>query len=240
VASLLGDFAAAEADLTAALGCGDATARLYFLRASVRDRLQNADGATADRAAGLARTPTDELSWVSRAEVRTAADPTAALADVEAALKLNPLSAPALQLKAHLLSEHLNRPDDALRVLDQVVTAYPDAAVFRAGRGVMLARRGQYEAARRDARDALLRDGKAPNLYQVGCILALTSADRRDDRAEAVRLVWQALKTGYGLEYVDTDPDLNPIRDDAEFARVVKAAKALHATSPAPPENVNR
>lgn len=239
VAGLLGDYPAAESDLTAALNCGDAP-RLFFLRASVRDQLHKGDEAAADRAEGLARTPADELSWVSRAEVRMGADPIGALADVEAALKLNPLSAPALQLKAHLLSERLNRPDDALRVLDQVVTAYPDAAVFRAGRGVMLARRGKYEAARQDARDALLRDGKAPNLYQVGCIYALTSPDRREDRAEGVRLVWQALKAGYGLEYVDTDPDLNPIRDDAEFVRVVKAAKALHEKNAGPAEPARR
>ncbi len=228
VAGLLGDFTSAAADLTAALSCGDATPRLFFLRASVRDALGDGVAATADRAEGLARTPADELSWVSRAEVRMAADPTAALADVEQALRLNPLSAPGLQLKAHLLSERLNRADDAERVLDQVVTAYPDSATFRAGRGVLLARRGKWPAARQDARDALLRDGKPPTLYQVGCILALTSPDRREDRAEAVRLVWQALKAGYGLEYVDTDTDLTPLRGDAEFERVVKAAKALH------------
>jgi tetratricopeptide (TPR) repeat protein len=228
VASLLGDHAAAERDLTTALGCGDATPRLFFLRASVRDHLGDAKGATSDRSDGLARTPADELSWVARGEVRMATDPTAALADVEQALRLNPLSALGLQLKAHLLAERLGRPEDAHRVLDQVVTAYPDSAVFRAGRGVLLARRGKYEQARQDARDALLRDGKPPNLYQVGCIFALTSADRAEDRAEAIRLVWQALKAGYGLEHVDADPDLNPIRADAEFVRVVAAAKSLH------------
>jgi hypothetical protein len=52
--------------------------------------------------------------------------------------------------------------------------------------------------------------------------------------------VWHALKAGYGLEYVDTDPDLNPIRDDAEFVRVVKAAKALHAHTAAPSEHPDR
>jgi hypothetical protein len=67
----------------------------------------------------------------------------------------------------------------------------------------------------------------------VACVFALTSTDRREDRAEAVRLVWQALKSGYGIEYVDADPDLNPIRDDAEFVRVVNAAKALHGAGSA-------
>lgn len=204
VASLLGDLPAAERDLTAALNCGDAPPRLFFLRASVRDQLQRPDEAATDRAEGLARTPADELSWVSRAEIRMGADPLAALADVEEALKLNPLSAPGLQLKAHLLSERLNRPDDGLRVLDQVVTAYPDAAVFRAGRGVMLARRGKYELARQDARDALLRDGKAPNLYQVGCIYALTSPDRREDRTR--RCGWYGRRSRRGTGWSTWTP----------------------------------
>jgi len=228
VASLLGDPVVAERDLSIALACGDATPRLFFLRASVRDRLGDAIGAAADRSEGLERTPNDELSWITRGECRMATDPAGASNDVEEALRSNPLSAPALQLKAHLLAERLGRPGEAEKVLDQLVEVYPDRASFRAGRGVVLARAGKYEAARSDAREALLRDGKPPTLYQIGCIYALTSVDNRDESVEAVRLIWSAIKAGYGLDIVDTDTDLNPIRESAEFIRVVKAAKTLH------------
>ena len=183
-----------------------------------------------------ARTPTgprdfaacrgDELSWVARAENRLA-DPTAALADVEEALKLNPASVHGLQLKAHILAERLNRPEEALRALDRAVEFHPDHAAVRAGRGVLLARAGKREDAIRDAKDALLRDTKAPNLYQVGCIYALTSKDHPDDQREAFRLLWFALKTGFGLDLVDTDHDLDPVRRHPEFQRLVKSARAL-------------
>ena len=141
----------------------------------------------------------------------------------------NPFSAPGLQLKAHILGERLNRPDDALAVLDRAVEFHPDHVPTRAGRGVELARRGRRDAALRDAREALLRDTRAPNLYQVGCIYALTSKTHTEDRVEAFRLLWSALKTGFGLDLVDTDTDLDPVRGDPEFRRLVAAARAHHA-----------
>ena len=170
--------------------------------------------------------PADELSWVARAENRLD-DPAAALADVEEALKLNPASVHGLQLKAHILAERLGRPEEAMRALDRAVEFHPDHAAVRAGRGVVLARAGRRDEAIRDAKDALLRDTKPPNLYQVGCIYALTSKGHPEDQREAVRLLWSALKTGFGLDLVDTDPDLDLVRKHPEFQRLVRSARAL-------------
>src|SRR5262249_14905653 len=77
------DFKGAEEDLTAALATGKAPVQVYFLRARVRRERGNAAGATADRTAGLALIPTDDVSWVGRAEQREEETPTGALADVE-------------------------------------------------------------------------------------------------------------------------------------------------------------
>src|SRR5205823_1755058 len=158
----------------------------------------NPDGAKQDWATGLQLTPNDEMSWIARSEVRMTTDLNAALADVEEALKLNPESIRAFQQKAHLL-EDLNRADDALKVLNQAVELNPDHVPTRAGRGVNLARRGQRAAALQDAEDALLRDTKAPNLYQVAGIYALTSRQEPGDRLKALELLWKALRTGFGL-----------------------------------------
>ncbi len=222
----LGDRAGAVDDFTRALATGAAPVRVYFLRASLRDRMGDREAAKADREAGLKLKPTDELSWVARGESRMAADPAGALTDVEEALKLNPLSAAALQLKSHLLSEKLNRRADAIAVLDRAVELYPDHVPARAGRGVLLARDGRRDEAIRDAKDALLRNTDPPNLFQVGCIYALTSKTNPEDRVEALRLLSGALQRGFGLQYLDTDHDLDPLRDDAEFKRLVAAAKA--------------
>jgi hypothetical protein len=96
---------------------------------------------------------------------------------------------------------------------------------------VLLARAGERDAAVRDARDALLLDTRAPNTYQVACVFALTSPGRPDDRREALALLASALGTGYGLDLVDTDTDLDPLRADPEFRRVVERARQLR---PAP------
>src|SRR5262249_4600002 len=162
------------------------------------------------RDAGLALAPADEWDWIARAEHRED-NPKGALADVEEALKLNPFSMDGLQMKAHLLSE-LDRPAQALAVLDRAGRFYPDAAPALVGPGVLRARLGKRDAALRDAQDALLLDTKAPNLYQVGCIYALTAKTNPEDKTEAFQLLWSALKTGYGLDFVDTDTDLDPVR----------------------------
>jgi tetratricopeptide (TPR) repeat protein len=228
VREALDDPTGAEADYGRALATGQAPVRVHFLRAALRRRLGDEAGAQRDREVGLRLTPADELSWVARAEARLSDDPKAALADVDEALRLNPLSVFALQLKAHILGERLNRSDEALAVLNRAVEVFPDHVPTRAGRAVELARRGRRAEALRDAQAALNRDAGPTNLYQVGCVYALTSRTDPADRARARTLVWDALRAGFGLDFVDTDADLDPIRD-ADFKRMVSDAKALHA-----------
>ncbi|MCI0700905.1 MAG: protein kinase [Planctomycetia bacterium] len=221
------DFKGAIEDYTRALDSGGAPVRVYFKRATAKHFNNDPAGAKADRDAGFKLTPTDEMSWVARAENRLD-DPKAALADVDEALKLNPSSVFALQLKAHILAERLNRPDEALVVLNRAVRFHPDYVPARAGRGVLLARAGKRDEALRDAKEALLRDTRAPNLYQVGCIYALTAKTHPDDKLEALKLLWAGLKTGFALDIVDTDTDLAALRNDADFNEIVKDAKALN------------
>ncbi len=220
-----GDLEGAEADLTRALETGGDPVRVRLLRSSVRQRRDDKPGARTDREEGLRLTPTDEAGWVARG-VERLADPHAALADAEEALKINASSMSALQLKAHILGERLNRPDDALAVLDRAVELHPDHVPVRAGRGVELARRGRRDAALRDAREALTRDTRPANLYQVGCIYALTSKTHPEDKKEAFHLLWSALKGGFGSDLIDTDADLDPLRKDPQFAVLVASARA--------------
>ena len=225
-----GDRPGAIEDYTRAIATG--SARAYFKRATVKFLNGDLDGAKADREAGFKIVPTDELSWVAQAENRWADDPKRALADTDEALKINPWSVVALQLKAALLSERLNRPLEALEVLDRAVDLHPDAVAVRAGRGVLLARAGKRDEALRDAKEALRRSTRPENLYQVGCIYALTAKTHPDDRREALKLLWDGLKTGWALDIVDTDTDLDALRNDPAFKNLVKDAKALNAPRP--------
>ena len=157
----LRDLSGAIADLTAALDSGAAPSRIYFIRSRLRSEAGDEKGAATDRAKGMRQEPTDELSWVARAEARMGTEPKAALADVAEALRLNPASMFGLQLRAHLLAERLGKPADAVKVLDRAVELYPEYAPAVAGRGVLLARSGRRADAVRDAEAALMRDGKA-------------------------------------------------------------------------------
>jgi serine/threonine protein kinase/tetratricopeptide (TPR) repeat protein len=221
------DFRGAVADLTRVLETVDPVpTRLFFMRATFRHQAGDAEGARQDLAEGLRRRPTDDLSWVARGMHRLAGDPRRALADFEEALKINPASLGALQNKAHILSERLGQPAEAVRALDRALGHDPDNVPARAGRGVLLARLNRRGAALQDATRVLQRDRSPATLYQVACIYALTSRQQPEDRREALRLLERALDGGYGGQLLDVDPDLNPLRNSAEFRRLLETARA--------------
>ncbi len=222
----LQQFKDAEQDLTAALDRGGPM-RLYFLRARIRERFGDKAGAQADIVEAMRRPQLDEKSWIARGIHQLNHNPKAALADFEQALRLNPRSADALQNKAHVLAEKLRRNEESLRTLNRLVELYPDSVKARNGRGVVLARLGQREAAIRDAEETLRRDASPPRFYQVACIYALTSKLHTDDRFPAFRFLSSALRSGYGFQYLEIDTDLDPIRELPEFRRLADAARAL-------------
>jgi eukaryotic-like serine/threonine-protein kinase len=113
--------------------------------------------------------------------------------------------------------------------MQQAVALYPESVLTRGGRGVLLARANQRRQALDDAQACLVLDAGPATQYQVACIYALTSKQQPDDRLQALPLLSAALRTGFGLEFVDHDTDLDPLRTMPEFQRLVSAARALHA-----------
>jgi tetratricopeptide (TPR) repeat protein len=212
-------------DLTTALELGAPETRIYFMRAAARARAGDAEGARRDREEGLRRVPTDAESWVARGVARLPKDVPGALADFEEALKRNAHSLAALQNKAHVLAEIQGRTEEGVRVLNEAVEAYPGYVPSRASRGVLLARLGKRQPALQDAEECLARDSQPATLYQVAGIYALTSRQCADDRLEALRLLSAALRKGYGLDLFARDTDLDPIRKDPEFVRIIAAAR---------------
>ena len=222
----------AESDLTKALDQPEAPVGLYFLRAKVRRSLDDAAGAERDRAEGMKRPPADALSWNTRGVWRRKENPQLALGDFDAALQLNPRLREALQNKALVLADQLDRPGDAVASLDRLLEMYPNHLEARAGRGVYLARLGESERAIQDANDCL-RESQAPFLlYQMAGLYAhLSLGDATGKmRAEALRLLARAFSSGFDqLAIIDRDPDIVPLRDDAEFKRLLEHAQALQA-----------
>jgi serine/threonine protein kinase/Flp pilus assembly protein TadD len=249
-----GRLAEAVADLTHALELGSAPTRTYFMRAVLRREAGDADGARRDREAGLKQEPGDELSWVARGMARLQDDPDGALADFEAALRLDPRSLPALQNKAHVLAQKPGRLADALTTLDRAVALHPDAAQTRSGRAVLLARLGKIGEAHEEAEAALRLDPSPRIVYQAAGVYALTSkttstegrqagstegrqagstegrqAGGDDDARKALQLLSSALKQGFGFDLLERDRELDPIRGRPEFQQVVTAARTLGA-----------
>jgi tetratricopeptide (TPR) repeat protein len=228
----LRQYREADDDLTQALNLSGPATRLFFLRSRVRDQLGDKGGAHHDYQEGLRTPPADEKSWLARGFAHLGRDPEAALGDFEEALRLNPRSAAGMQNKAHVLAEKLGRTEEALRVLDRAVELYPESAQARGGRGVLQARLGKRAAAHRDAEETLILEVTPARQYQVACIYALTARQQPDDRLQALQLLSSALRAGYGLHLLETDADLNAIRDLPDFRRLVEAARTLR---PAPP-----
>jgi serine/threonine protein kinase/tetratricopeptide (TPR) repeat protein len=221
-------YAEAVDDLTRALELGTSPTHVYFIRAEIRERAGDPEGAKQDRAEAVRCQPTDEMGWLSRGYARMAIDPSAALDDFDHALAINPRSLVALQNKAHILSK-LGKNAEAAQALDKAIDFYPDFVRARAGRGVLLARLGERDAALQDASDCLAQDNKPLTLYQLAGIYALTSQKHADDRRQAFRLLSLALQKGCGFDLLETDKDLDPIRDSAEFRKLVDAARAIRA-----------
>jgi serine/threonine protein kinase/lipoprotein NlpI len=213
-------------DLDAAIEMGSPFTRVYFIRAEARARCGDKKGADADRQEGLKREPADELSWVVRALAWLPAEPARALADLDRALACNPASPDTLQNRAHVLSEHLGRVPEAIACLDRLLDLQPDKPLARAGRAVLLARRGRREAAHRDAA-LVVRDARAAGLiYQAACAYALTAAKHPEDAAEAVRLLQQAFQLeGRWVDVAARDPDLDPLRGEQTFVDLLRRAK---------------
>jgi serine/threonine protein kinase/Tfp pilus assembly protein PilF len=230
-----GQGAAAVEDLSRALMLGAPAGRVYLIRAQAREKIGDLAGAQRDRAEGVRSDPADEAAWIARGVAQVSSTPEAALADLDRALQLNPRSLPALQNKAHVLAERLGRTEEAIAVLDQVIAGFPDLGADRAARGVLLARLGKWDDARRDAREALTADDSPAMLYRVAGIYALTSRQAPDDRSRALPLLAAALRQGYGHDRIDADRDLDLVRDDPEFRRLLKAAHTLAGDRAQPP-----
>lgn len=220
------------ADLDKAIELGAPHSRAILMRGRLKELAGDAEGAKTDLADGLRETPTDELGWINRGVARVGTDLPGALGDFDAALRLHPRSLTAMQNKAHVLSK-LGRNEDAIAVLGRLVELYPDYVPARAGRGVLNARVGNDRAALADAKEALARDTSPPNLYQLAGVYALLDRQRPENRAEAIKLLTAALRAGFGHDFIETDKDLDPIRETPEFKQVLGGVRALKVSAAA-------
>lgn len=225
-----GHYREGEADFSAALNDASAPTRLFFLRSKARRRTGDQTGAATDWNEGMNREPRDALSWATRGRWRMEKEPEKALADFDTALKLDPTQQDSLLNKAIVLADILHREAEAISVLGRLLEFYPDCVEARASRGVYLARLGRATEARRDGEDALSAEPTAYRKYQVAGLHAqLAKHDPAGPaRVEALRLLALAFRSGFeDMKLLNEDTDLDPIRTDPEFKRLVETATQL-------------
>ncbi len=223
------NYPAADKLLTDAIESSGPDTQLLLARANVRRLAGDQPGAQRDREEGLRREPDDEMGWNARGLARLADDPKGALADFDAALKLNPRFHLALQNKAHVLSERLGKEKESLEALNRVIELYPGYVQGRIGRGVLLARLGRRREAHADAVESLARDRSAATLYQAANIYALTSRQQPKDWERVIPLLAAALWNGFGLDVIDQDGDMDPVRNQPGFKQIVEVVREFKA-----------
>ena len=134
---------------------------------------------------------------------------------------------------ANVLSESLNKPDEAVEILNLAIERFPWYGPARSGRAVLLARLGKSGAARKDAEEALRLEPTAITHYQAGCVYLLTAAGA-DDRTRGIGCLQKALRLepAWALQMKD-DPDLNSVRRLPAFLRLTEAASIILGAVPA-------
>lgn len=219
-----GRYSQAVADLNRSLELGYTPTSVYLVRSRVRGLTGDAKAAESDFAEAVRVEPADERGWLTRAQARLFRDPAAALADYDQALKVNPRSLPALQGRAHLLSQ-AGKNREAMDALTRIIEIEPASPDAWSGRGVLHARFGDRGEALADAREALRLSEAPATKYQVAGIYAMTSRTNPDDRGESLSLLDAALRDGFGFDLLDRDRELDPIRQGDDFKRIVTAAR---------------
>jgi serine/threonine protein kinase/predicted Zn-dependent protease len=202
-------------DVTEALSLNP-SAELHAYRARLRKLAGDKAGAAKDRKAVLTVPPGSALGWVERARQRRAADPDRALADYDRALECDPQDATALEERARLLSDDLQRDDEAVQQLDRAVDRYPSAAGVRMARALVLAHLGRRRAAHQDAEECLLNDHIPAMQYRAACVYAMTSRWVPGDRKRALVLLKAAVRRGHGLG-IEEDPRLALLHGNRQF-----------------------
>ncbi len=217
-------------DFTQALDLGATQTRIYFLRSRLRRQLGDREGAAEDLSIGLKSTPTDELSWIARGIAKMKSNPAASLSDFEHALKLNPISLPALRNSIHVLASLLERPQEAKDMINRILDISKNDWKALAGRAVLYAREGKRTEALADVQK-LLKASKSPQaLFQAACALSLTSSQQKNDLKKAMLLLSRTIQLEPSwLLRANTDPDLTTLRKTEEFKLFVASYRKLNA-----------
>jgi tetratricopeptide (TPR) repeat protein len=186
--------------------------------------------ADKDRDQAMQIQPRDARSWNARGEARlriSPADPEGALEDFRQASLTSPSLRNSYENMAHVLSEYLNRPTEAIAALDDAIECDSNYALAWSSRSVLHARVGNGEAAVSDAQQALRLERSAIVCYQAASAYAIVRRDVKDELF-ALSLLKETVRQNPALaEMMKNDKDLIAIRDQKTLKQIISAASQL-------------
>ena len=194
----------------------------------MKDAAGDKAGAAADRAEGMKRVPADPASFVIRGLARRANDPEGALADFRAAEKLDPFY-PGCDGQSGLAARREDEPPGGCPGGRGSAAGSVPRPPHRPRRpGGLLARLGRARRSQSPQPAATWWKHRTPSTYyQAACVFAIVSKTDPKYRDEAVRLVATALLRGFGHDFLLTDEDLDPIRDNEQFRKLADGVKVM-------------
>lgn len=231
----MGRLQEAVSELDRAVENGYATVSVYRLRADLHQMLGNESAAAADLQLGLHCEPITDQHWVDRGLIQLSSNPINAAKDFQNAIDINPRSIDALQKLAYVYSELLHRIEDAAELCTRLIKLAPWQPTHLAARAVLQARTGKAKGAQEDL--AVLEQQKITEpmvMYQIACAYSLlagkTSEESARMQANQSGMKWfirSSRSDPNVFSIALTDPDIQQLRDQAEFEHVLHAAKKL-------------
>lgn len=233
------DFQGAIDDYTKSLDLGYPPTSVLLARSRLYRLIGEVSAAERDLTKALKTDPIDERGWITRGVAQLPKQTETdiekyrqALLDFNKALELNPKSMMALQFIARVYCM-TNQNEAAIQMLTEQLKHYPSSVDAWSVRATLYARIGDRRRAHADAERAeRLCDGSPKIIYQLAGVYAMTSKTRSEDKVQALRHLAYALRKGFGMDLLADDRELDPIRSDAEFSRVVEEAKRFLVNEP--------
>ncbi|MCC9600168.1 protein kinase [Stieleria sp. JC731] len=166
---------------------------------------------------------TENLLTRAQARIRTK-DYELALADFQEALQMNPDSPFLLLQVAWAQATYLERYIEAVENYKHLLEVQPYDENVLISLALAYLRLEKFDLATAYARKAMDPPNSPRTIYQAACIHAVIG--RPFNRQRALALLAEAVKNGYPAEKIDTDPDLDSIRDTEEFESIRRFLEA--------------
>ncbi|HMO16112.1 MAG TPA: protein kinase [Pirellulaceae bacterium] len=203
------------------------TTRYLMIRSRIKRGLGNPTGADHDLNLVKSLEPRTPEDWIMRGIARLNESPDDALSDFRQATRWRSTATTARQNMAHVLSERLGKPEEAIATLTELLNHEPGFTPALSGRAVLYARIGQTQSALADIEACLQLDVTPAINYQIGCVYSLLSAKEPEFAAQAIKYLGRALRPAYGGNIIGNDVDLKPLERNAIFRRMKQGVQTI-------------